>query len=107
MFRGDARHTAVYNTKGLRKLRGVKWKFQSGSGISSAAAVTGGRVIFGNWKGIVFALDDDLVLSIKAFDPNTQRTQDELAAVHGHTGQPLVVDLRVAVAFVAPHDVHA
>ena len=59
MFRGNPRHTAFYDTPGVKKLRGVKWKFTSGYGISSAPAVVGGKVFFGNWSGVLFALDEE------------------------------------------------
>ena len=58
MFRANPRHTAFYDTPGVKTLKGVKWKFASGSGISSAPAVVNGTVYFGNWKGILFALDE-------------------------------------------------
>ena len=58
MFRSNAHHTAYYKTKGVHKFHGVKWKFKSGGGISSAPAVVGGKVYFGNWGGKLFALDE-------------------------------------------------
>src|SRR5215212_4258828 len=57
MFRGDLRHTGAYPTRGPEQLKGMLWKFASGSPVRSTPAVHDGRLYFGNREGFFYALD--------------------------------------------------
>src|ERR1044071_4477590 len=57
MFRGDPRHSGAYPTRGPQQLKGVLWKFASGSPVRSTPAFADGRLYFGNREGFFYALD--------------------------------------------------
>ncbi len=57
MFRGDARHTGVYDTAGVTTLNQVKWKFHTGGQVNSSPAVVGATVFVGSTDGNLYALD--------------------------------------------------
>src|SRR6266700_6187030 len=57
MFRGDARHTGVYDAGGVPKLTGVKWTFKTGGHVIASPAVHGDTLYVGSTGGILYALD--------------------------------------------------
>src|SRR5262245_5927231 len=57
VFRGDAARTGVYQGKGPRALKGVKWSFQTGDRVVGSAVYGDGAVYFGSDDGNVYALD--------------------------------------------------
>jgi outer membrane protein assembly factor BamB len=56
-FRGDARHTGVYEAAGVPKLNGVKWTFKTAGGVIASPAVHGDTVFVGSTGGILYAID--------------------------------------------------
>lgn len=56
MFRGDASHTGVYESKAPEQLR-VKWKFHTGDAIISSPTLSAGVVYFGSADNGVYAVD--------------------------------------------------
>jgi outer membrane protein assembly factor BamB len=57
MFRGNLRHTGVYDAPGVRSAPKVKWKFQTGARVISSPAIAGGAIYFGSVDQHVYALD--------------------------------------------------
>jgi outer membrane protein assembly factor BamB len=57
MYRGGARRTGVYDTQGIAKLTGAKWKFETGGAVWSSPVVAGGVVYFGSDDGYFYAVD--------------------------------------------------
>src|SRR5579862_7954424 len=57
MFRGDARHTGVYDAAGTPKLTGVKWSFKTAGGVIASPAVHGDTVYVGSTGGLLYAID--------------------------------------------------
>jgi hypothetical protein len=55
-FRGDALHSGIYRQVGVPLLHGIKWKFKTGSRVTSSPAVYNGRVYFGSTDGNVYAI---------------------------------------------------
>src|SRR5580693_9584985 len=56
-FRGDARHTGVYDAAGVPKLAGVKWTFKTAGQVIASPAVHGDTLYVGSTAGILYALD--------------------------------------------------
>jgi outer membrane protein assembly factor BamB len=57
MFRGDLRHTGVYNSAGAPKFNAIKWKFHTGGRVISSPAVVNGMVYVGSTDGNFYAID--------------------------------------------------
>src|SRR5918912_4264391 len=60
MFRADPQHTGVYETKGVRRLHGVKWKFKTGRVVEawfSSPTVSDGIVYVGSDDHYLYALN--------------------------------------------------
>ena len=57
MFRGNAAHTGVYDAKGPRELRGIKWKFATGGKVLSSPVADKGVIYFGSYDHNVYAVD--------------------------------------------------
>ncbi len=57
MFRGNLRHTGVYDAPGVRTFPKVKWKFQTGARVISSPAIAGGVIYFGSVDQHLYALD--------------------------------------------------
>lgn len=57
MFRGNLRHTGVYDAPGVRTPPGIKWKFQTGARVISSPAIAGGVIYFGSVDQHLYALD--------------------------------------------------
>jgi len=56
-FRGNPRHTGVYDAAGVAKFSKVKWKFHTGGLVVSSPAVTDGTVFVGSTDGNLYAID--------------------------------------------------
>ena len=56
MFRGDARHGAIYDSAGVAELHGVKWTFRTGAAVISTPAVANGTVYVGSSDHNLYAL---------------------------------------------------
>jgi outer membrane protein assembly factor BamB len=60
MFRADMQHAGVYETKGVGRLRGVKWKFKTERVVEawfSSPSVFDGIVYVGSDDGYLYAMD--------------------------------------------------
>lgn len=57
MFRGNLRHTGVYDAAGVAKLSGVKWKFHTSGYVISSPAVANGVAYVGSTDGNLYAVD--------------------------------------------------
>lgn len=57
MFRGDARHTGIYETKAVPRFDEVKWAFQTQGPVRSSAAISGDIVYFGSGDNHLYAVD--------------------------------------------------
>lgn len=60
MFRANARRTGIYNSTGLRRLRGIKWKYPKDSAIdfsNSALELSDGVLYLGSKNGYIYAVD--------------------------------------------------
>ncbi|HEX4781649.1 MAG TPA: PQQ-binding-like beta-propeller repeat protein [Usitatibacter sp.] len=57
MFRGDARHSGVYDAQGPREFHRVRWAFPTGNRVVSSPVMQGGIVYFGSDDGSVYAVD--------------------------------------------------
>src|SRR5919198_296270 len=60
MFRADLRHTGVYQTKGVNRLKGVKWRFKTQTIVEawfSSPTVADKAVYFGSDDGDFYAVD--------------------------------------------------
>lgn len=57
MFRGNTRHTGVYEATGVAKFSGLKWKFQTRGMVIGSPAAAGGKVYFGSTDGNLYAVD--------------------------------------------------
>jgi outer membrane protein assembly factor BamB len=72
MFRGDARHTGVYDAPGVTTLNAVKWKFHTGGQVNSSPAVVGGTVFVGSTDGNLYALDRESGVQKWKFDAKSR-----------------------------------
>ena len=59
MFRGDARHTGVYETEGVDRMGGVLWRFQTDGPVRSSPTIVGRVVYVGSSDGHLYALNRD------------------------------------------------
>jgi hypothetical protein len=59
MFRHDLTHSGASNEI-LNPLLEIKWKFQTGKGISSSPAISNGIVYVGSLDGYIYAIDAEL-----------------------------------------------
>ncbi|MFW6079502.1 MAG: PQQ-binding-like beta-propeller repeat protein, partial [Gemmatimonadota bacterium] len=57
MFRGDARHTGVYDAPALEAFGGLQWRVQTSGTVMSTPAVANGVVYIGAGDGVFRALD--------------------------------------------------
>ena len=57
MFRGDARHTGVYDAAGVPQFKGVKWSFKTAGKVIASPAVQGDTLFVGSTGGMMYALD--------------------------------------------------
>jgi outer membrane protein assembly factor BamB len=57
MFRGDARHSGVYDGEGFERLGGVRWSFETNGPVRSSPTVLGDWVFVGSSDGNLYALD--------------------------------------------------
>ena len=48
MFRGNLERTGVYQTKSIKKLSALKWKFKTEDWVDSSPAISDGVVYFGS-----------------------------------------------------------
>ncbi len=56
-FRGDARHSGVYDGAGVPKLTGVKWAFHTEGRVIASPAIHGDTVYVGSTGGVLYAID--------------------------------------------------
>jgi len=59
MFRGNPRHTGVYDGAGAEKFSAVKWKFHTGGMVIGSPTVVGGVIYVGSTDGNLYALDSE------------------------------------------------
>jgi outer membrane protein assembly factor BamB len=57
MFRGDARHSGVYDAPGVPQFHNVKWKFKTNGRVLSSPAVIGDMVYVGSTDHNLYAVD--------------------------------------------------
>jgi outer membrane protein assembly factor BamB len=60
MFRANLQRTGVFESEGVRRLRGVKWKFETERVVEawfSSPSVSGGVIYFGGGDGYLYAVD--------------------------------------------------
>ncbi|WEK54189.1 MAG: PQQ-binding-like beta-propeller repeat protein [Candidatus Cohnella colombiensis] len=57
MFRGDLKHTGLFDTKGPVELHGVKWKFQTKDKVRTSPVIALGTVYFGSDDGQFYAVN--------------------------------------------------
>ena len=57
MFRGDERHTGVYDATGVPRLNGVKWTFHTAGRVIGSPAIHGNVLYVGSTGGMLYALD--------------------------------------------------
>lgn len=57
MFRGNARHTGVYDAAGVPQFNRVKWKFHTGGMVIGSPIVASGVVYLGSTDGNLYAID--------------------------------------------------
>jgi outer membrane protein assembly factor BamB len=57
MFRGNPQHSGVYQTAGVSKFSGVKWKFHTAGYVISSPAIAGGVAYFGSTDHKLYAVD--------------------------------------------------
>lgn len=57
MFRGDVRHSGVYQAAGLPKFNSIKWKFQTNGRVISSPTVVSGVTYFGSTDCNLYAVD--------------------------------------------------
>jgi len=57
MFRGNAQHTGVYQAAGVPVFSKIKWKFHTGSSVTSSPAVVGDTVYVGSNDNNLYALN--------------------------------------------------
>lgn len=57
MFRGNLRHTGVYNAAGVPKFNEVRWRFHTAGRVISSPAVVDGMIYVGSTDCNVYAID--------------------------------------------------
>ncbi len=57
MFRANAQHTGVYQSKAVTRFHGVKWSFHTGDAVVSSPVVAGDTVYVGSNDGYLYAVD--------------------------------------------------
>src|SRR5580765_8391584 len=81
MFRGNPRHTGVYEAAGVAKFNDVKWKFHTDGMVIGSPSVAGGVVYVGSTDGNLYALDAEHGAAKWKFDAKSRVTAS--AAVSG------------------------
>ncbi len=56
MFRGNLKHSGVYNADEIKKLDELKWKFSCGHWGSSSPALADGNIYVGSANSCIYAL---------------------------------------------------
>jgi outer membrane protein assembly factor BamB len=56
-FRGDARHTGVYDASGVPSLNGIVWSFKTAGKVIGSPALVGENIYIGSTGGMFYALD--------------------------------------------------
>jgi len=59
VHRGNLYRNGVYQTSGLAKLKGIKWKFKTGGEVRSSPVLVDGIIYIGSYDGYVYAIDAD------------------------------------------------
>jgi eukaryotic-like serine/threonine-protein kinase len=89
MFRGNPRHTGVYEAAGVSKFNDVKWKFHTGGMVIGSPAVVGGLVYVGGTDGNLYALDAETGTAKWKFDAKSRLTASATVSggwfISGHT----------------------
>ena len=80
VFRGNARHTGVYEAPGVPRFNTVKWKFHTGGMVIGSAVVSGHVVYIGSTDGNLYAVDEESgaqkwKYSVKSRVPSTPAIQ--------------------------------
>jgi outer membrane protein assembly factor BamB len=72
MFRGDAAHTGVVQTRGIETAASTLWTFKTGAAVRSSPVVADDRILVGSSDGRLYALDrqtGDSIWSVDAGAP--------------------------------------
>lgn len=90
-FRGDASHRGVVETRGVERLGGVLWRFQTEGTVRSTPALADGVVYVGSSDGHLYALDAEsgrMVWSFDAGSPiaSSPAVADDVILVGGRDG---------------------
>jgi eukaryotic-like serine/threonine-protein kinase len=67
MFRGSLDHTGVYDAPPIRKLEGVKWKFNAEAPITTSPALADGVLYFGSQNGNLYAVESESGAALWSF----------------------------------------
>jgi len=81
-FRGDARHTGVYDSAPVARFNRVKWQFHTGGQVNSSPAIAGGLVFVGSTDGNLYAVDREFGEQRWKFDTKS-RVVSSPAVAHG------------------------
>src|ERR1043166_5727196 len=97
MFRGDPRHTGVYEGAGGGKLGGLKWKFHTGGMVIGSPVVVNGNVYFGSDDGNFYAVDAETgaqkwVLEARSRIPSTPAVDGGTVYFGVYSGSFLALD---------------
>jgi len=97
MFRGNPRHSGVYEAAGVPKFSSVKWKFHTGGMVIGSPAVAGERVYFGSDDGSLYAVDAESgaqqwKFEVKSRIPSTPSVADKVVYFGAYDGNFYAVD---------------
>ena len=59
MFRANLQRTGCFDSKGIRELNELKWKFKTGGWVSASPAITPAGIYFGSLDGNLYLLDTE------------------------------------------------
>lgn len=97
VFRGDPRHTGVYDAAGVSQFSRVKWKFHTGGMLIGSPAVVGRMVYVGSTDGNLYAIDSESGAQKWKFEaksriPSTPAISDGLVYFGAYDGNFYAVD---------------
>jgi eukaryotic-like serine/threonine-protein kinase len=97
MFRGNARHTGVYESAGVPKFNSVKWQFHTGGMVIGSPVVSGRIVYVGSTDGSLYAIDEESgaqkwKYAVKSRIPSTPAIQAGTVYFRAYDGNLYAVD---------------
>ena len=97
VFRGNSRHSGVYEAPGVPRFNSVKWQFHTGGMVIGSPVVSGHVVYVGSTDGNVYAIDENSggqkwKYAVKSRVPSTPTVQAGIVYFTAYDGNLYAVD---------------